>query len=238
VLGFPRLERVVDLLRHEPGKPIPVGDAERLHQVPGRPVRDADVADLPGLDQRVERREGLLERGPSVPAVHLQEVDVVGPEPPQAALTARDDVSAREAEVVRLPGGPEEDLRRDHRLVAPGAQGFAEQLLAVTVAVRLGGVEEVDAGVERDRDLPRRALPVDRAELLVGAPPGRAEPDHRHREPGPAERSILHAVTSERRRLDDNVPRPRDVWSQRTVTSVWFSFSSSPSAERTDIATR
>ena len=55
VLGLPRLERVVDLLRHEPREAVPVGDAERLHQVPGRPVRDADVADLPGPDQRIER---------------------------------------------------------------------------------------------------------------------------------------------------------------------------------------
>ena len=42
---------VVRLQRLEPRQPEPLGDAERLGDLPRRPVRDADVADLPLLHQ-------------------------------------------------------------------------------------------------------------------------------------------------------------------------------------------
>ena len=44
------------------------------------------------------------------------------------------------------------ELGGDHRLVASGAEGTAEELLALGTAVDVGGVEEVDPGVERGAD--------------------------------------------------------------------------------------
>ena len=78
VLGLARLQRVVDLLADEALQAAALGDAQRLHQLPGGVVRAADVADLAGAHQRVERVERLLQRRLPVPLVHLVEVDVVG----------------------------------------------------------------------------------------------------------------------------------------------------------------
>ena len=48
-------ERVVRLVGHVARPAVALGDGQRLHQVPAREVRAADVADLPGLHQVVER---------------------------------------------------------------------------------------------------------------------------------------------------------------------------------------
>ena len=77
VLGLAGLQRVVDLLADEALEAVPLGDAERLHELPARVVRAADVADLARADEVVERLERLLERRDAVPLVHLVEVDVV-----------------------------------------------------------------------------------------------------------------------------------------------------------------
>src|SRR5580698_10931187 len=55
VFGFARLERVVNLLRHEGYAAIATRDLHRLHHVPARPVGTADVAHLARAHETVER---------------------------------------------------------------------------------------------------------------------------------------------------------------------------------------
>ena len=59
-------------------------------------------------------------------------------------------VAARDRVVARTPPPPE--LGRDHDLVAAAGERAAEELLALAVAVALGGVEQGDPGVERRVD--------------------------------------------------------------------------------------
>ena len=71
-------QRVVGLVGDVARVAVLVGDAERLHDVPAGEVRHADVADLAGAHERVERRQHFLRRRHGVVAVQLEEIDVVG----------------------------------------------------------------------------------------------------------------------------------------------------------------
>ena len=78
VFGFARLQRIVNLLRHERDAAIAARDLHRFHHVPAGPVRAADVAHLARAHETVERLHRLLERGQAVPLMHLIKVDDVG----------------------------------------------------------------------------------------------------------------------------------------------------------------
>ena len=62
--------------------------AERLHQLPAGEVGDADIAQLAGAHEVVERRQHLLDRRAGVEGMQLQQVDVVGAEAAQRGLDA------------------------------------------------------------------------------------------------------------------------------------------------------
>ena len=160
VLGLAGLQRVVDLLGDEALELVALRDPERLHDVPGRVVRAADVADLALADEGVQRLEGLLERGHAVPAVELVEVDVLHVETAQAVLDALDDVLARRAGVVGPVAHREAALGREEQVVAVVLRRLADDLLGHARRVHVGGVDEVDAVVDAQVDLaawrPRR----------------------------------------------------------------------------------
>ena len=63
-----------------------LGDAQRLHDLPGRPVGDADIADVAVLDQHLEGAHRLLDRRRRVEAVDLVEVDMLELEATQTVL--------------------------------------------------------------------------------------------------------------------------------------------------------
>ena len=99
----------------------------------------------------MQRLERLLDRRVVVPAVDLVQVDVVGAEPAQAGVDLGHDRLARQPGAVRARAHPAVDLGGDHDFVAPREVGqrTADDLLAGAVRVDVGGVEEVDAQVER-----------------------------------------------------------------------------------------
>jgi hypothetical protein len=81
----------------------------------------------------------------------LVEVDEVGAEALQARVDLREDGLPRQAHAIGALVHPLVDLGRDHDLAAPRVveQRAADDLLARAGGVDVGGVEEVDAEVER-----------------------------------------------------------------------------------------
>ena len=145
---------VVVLHRDEPRPAVRVRRGEHLHELPREHARRADVARLARLDDVVERFEGFLDRRVVVEAMDLIEVDVVGAEPRQRARRSRRSRCLRDRPAVF---GPSligiEGLGRDHQLIARLIlQRTAEHLLADAARIHVGGVEKIDAVLERARD--------------------------------------------------------------------------------------
>ena len=95
------------------------------------------------------------------------QVDVVGPQPLEARVDRLRDTGG----VTRC------DLGGEHHLIAPVAEGLADELLRLPAAVALRGVEVGDAGIDGRVDDGPGALGVDpHAEVVA------AEPRERHLE--------------------------------------------------------
>jgi len=86
--------------------------------------------------------------------VDLVEVDVVGAQPRQAGIDLLQDRCAGEPGTVGAGPHPAVDLGGQHDVLAGGVlpQRPAGELLARALGVDVGGVEEVDPGVERGLD--------------------------------------------------------------------------------------
>jgi len=81
--------------------------------------------------------------------VALVQIDVVGSQSPQRALDTLEQVLAGEAGIVRVRGDRKECLRRDHQVTSRDVrEGLAEGGFGASIGVHIGGVEEVDAGIE------------------------------------------------------------------------------------------
>ena len=130
-----------------------------------------------------------------VPAVDLVEIDVIGSEAAQRTVDRRHDVLARQPAVVRVVAHRVEQFRRDDDGVAVGevADRAAENLLGDAARIHVGGVEEVDAALERA--LEERAAgffaqdPRPPVRIAVGHG---SETDPRNLEAAPPEIHILH----------------------------------------------
>ena len=82
--------------------------------------------------------------------MELVQVDSVRAEPLQAVVDGATDVvrDARPGATLDLPA----ELRGDDRLVTATTKRPAEEILALRAAVHVGGVEEIDALIERGLD--------------------------------------------------------------------------------------
>jgi hypothetical protein len=158
-------QRVRRLLGAEALQPALARCPLRLDDLAGRVRRGADVADLALLDEVGECAERLVDVGVEVGAVHLVEVDPVGPETPQRVLDRPDDPAPRASAPIRVVAHRHEELRGQDDVVAAAFERLADDLLGFAGGVDVGGVEEVDSGVER---------PVDDADrvVVVGVAPG------------------------------------------------------------------
>jgi hypothetical protein len=91
---------------------------------------------------------------------------------------------------------PSADLRRQHNVGAPRSERFAEHRLGLTRCVHVGGVDEVDAGVERTmHDAVDNGL-IDSADRFpdpsLPAEGHRAQTELRDEDTGVGQRSIFH----------------------------------------------
>ena len=137
--------------------------------MPAREIGYAEITHLSGPDEGVDGFERFLKRGRAVPLVHLVEIDVIGPQPPQACLALRDDVETGQSLIVRPGAHRKPDLGRNNQPVAPAVERFAENLLRSSLRIGVGGVHRVDARIEADVEQALRARNVGRAPLRKGA---------------------------------------------------------------------
>ena len=160
-----------------------------LDDLARREGRGADVADLALPHQIRERGQGLLDVGAGVGAVHLVEVDPVGAQPAQRVLDRAHDPAAGVAAAVRVLAHRVVELGGEHDVVAAAREGLADDLLGLPGAVDVGGVDEVDAGVERRVDDPDRLVVV-----RVAPRPEHhgAEAELADRDAGASQRALLH----------------------------------------------
>ncbi|MBK5115675.1 MAG: hypothetical protein JJE23_02035 [Thermoleophilia bacterium] len=161
--------------------------ADRL----GGGFAEADVSDLAGLDLLGQRPDGLLDRSTRVDAVLVIEIDVVEAEPLQRSVDrAAHILGAAVDRAIPMLVEAHAELGRDHDLVATSGERFAEQLLVITPAVHLGGVEEahteLDRAVERGDRLRLVPLTVEAGHSHA------AEADLRYLESVVAECSLVH----------------------------------------------
>ena len=106
----------------------------------------AEVLDLAGVDQLVDRSGDVFDRDVGVDAVLVEQVERVDLEPLEGGFGDLLDVfgSARQADLATVVVEGEPELRGDHDLTAERGEGFADELFVDERAVDLGGVEERD----------------------------------------------------------------------------------------------
>ena len=154
-LEFAPRDRVIGLHRLEASEPAFVGNAERLHDLPGGEVRAADRVDEPAAHAIVERAKGFLKRRYGIESVDLIEIHVIEPEPFQAGRDLIHDMAAREAHGIRPRPHAAANLGRDDDVLALDAeiaQGLADLNLGLAFGIDVGRVDEIDARFERAGD--------------------------------------------------------------------------------------
>ena len=195
-LVVPPHERVIGLVRHIPRPPVPLRSGQRLHEVPAREIRAADVADLPRAHELVEHAQRLLDRRQRVEAVQLEQVDVIRPQPPQRRLHRGDQMRPRRAHIVGPRAAAKRRLRGNQHLVAPPLDRRPEDFLRAPARVDIRRVKQREPRLETDIHEPRRLGDLGRApgfeKIPAPAKRARAEAEHRHLEPRPTEIAIIH----------------------------------------------
>ena len=175
---------------------------DRLHRMGAADGADAglgqaEVAYLAHGDEFADRPGDLFDRDLGVDPVLVQQVDVIGAQPPQRPVH-------RAADVVRLTGQAglaavgverETELGRDDHLVADRGERLAGQFLVDVRAVHLGGVEERDTAVDGGpQQLDHLAAVAGvRAEALAHA--HAAEPERGHLQLAGAQKALFHLVS-------------------------------------------
>ncbi len=185
------------------------GCADAAQRLVDRLDADAVVADLAGRDQVVEDAEHLRAVVDlRVRAVQLEQVDRA----PSRGCAGCGRPRRRGCRGCSPRGSarqPAAGLRGDEDALAPAlAAQPRDQPLAAPVAVDVGGVDEVDARVDRRVQRPQRLLVVDGAPGATDRPGAEADRGHLH--VGAPELSVLHGIlpSGRRRRRRRDVTAP------------------------------
>ena len=164
-----------------------MGSPDGLHAGLGQP----EVADLPLLDQLLDRAGHVLDRDLGVDAMLVEEVDEIGPQPTQRPVERLANVLGP---TVQLPVAliqREAELGRDDDLVAAWGERLADDLFVVVRPVDLRGVEEGHAMVDCLAQEVDHRRPVGRGTERL-ADPHAAQPDRRDLQPGAAQCPLFH----------------------------------------------
>ncbi len=127
---------------------------------------------------------------------------MVEAQPLEACLDAVHDVAARRAAIVGARAHAAMHLGRDHHVRALDAQApqrLAGELLGAALGIDVGGVDEVDAGLERAADDAVDLLLAQLADRLpharLPAEGHRAEAQLRDEQPAATELVVTHILT-------------------------------------------
>ena len=129
-------------------------------------IRDADVARLALAHDVVQRAKRLLEGCVQIGPMDQVDFHVIGAKVAQALLDRSHDPRAAAVAAVRRLGVADADLGHERDFCPPRPQRAAERLLGYAHTIRLGGVEAVDARIERAMNGPFELSRINRA---VGA---------------------------------------------------------------------
>ena len=154
-LDAPVQQVVGRLFRNEAVETELLGGPQRLDQLPACESGGTDVADLARPDEIVECAQRLVDRGVRFGPVDLVEVEMVGAEPLQARFGLAHDVAPGAAAQIGI-GVVHRQVhlaRQEHRVaLAVPPERLARDFLAEPARIDVGGVEHVDAGVDRAID--------------------------------------------------------------------------------------
>src|SRR5262249_51028639 len=144
----------------------------------------AHLALLLELHQGRRQHVAMVFVGRRTDGVEMEDVDMVEAEPPQCGLhLARHRLG-------RVVAGPEQRLGRDHQPVAVmGADGSADDLLG---AIGLGGVDEIDAEIDRRAHHRHAVVEAGAATAAQAAVAAAAQPRDADREPGLSKGPVFH----------------------------------------------
>src|SRR6185437_13774975 len=143
-----------------------------------RTFREGDEARLALFHQRRHRRDAVLDRHVRIDARQAEDVkrrDAEILEARLAGLAQIARIAAAAAAVARAAA-----FRMNHHLIPAALDRFSDQAVVMAIAIARGGIEEIDAELER------AANRGDRFAIVSGAVGTRyaveAEPDHRDHE--------------------------------------------------------
>jgi hypothetical protein len=121
----------------------------RATQGGGADFRQSDRADLAGRLEFHELADGVFDGNAFVPAMQIVQVDVFGPEIAQRLLADRADRFRPAVDHALAVATEQAAFARDHDVVRPPGEDFADQLLVGAESVERRGVEMCDSEIER-----------------------------------------------------------------------------------------
>ncbi len=172
---------------------------QHFHQAPGVQRGGTEIADLARPHQAVEGIGGFFDRRFGVEAVQHKQIEVIRPQPLQRGVDAVQQVLARQPPAVRLRVHRKVGLGGDHHVFTAGErlQRAAENALAFSAGVNVGGIEKIDARFQRLADKGARFIFFQHP-----GPPGRIAVGHAtqaeagHLQAAVAKPNVVHGIVS------------------------------------------
>jgi hypothetical protein len=128
--------------------------------------------------------------------VHVEDVDVINAEPPQACVTGFEQVIARRSDIIRAFASTKGRLGRNQEAVALALDGLAENFLGKAIGVDVRRVEDIDARVQAEADDALGLLDSGGAPCLENSlpPPKVPVPKHSAETLSPESPSSLYSI--------------------------------------------
>jgi hypothetical protein len=134
--------------------------------VPAREIRAAEIADLAGAHEIVQRAEHLFDRGERVEAMELEQVDVVCAQAAQASFNRPQQMPPGRTDIIWAITAAKGRLSRNEHLVAAASDRASQNLLRLPLGIDVGGIKEVEASLQTYVDEPSCLLDTCRAPRL------------------------------------------------------------------------
>ena len=159
----------------------------QICDAPGAIIGNPEIAHLALADQFAHRAHGLLQRRRMILLVQIVDVDEIGAEPLQAFLGGLQHPAPRQPAAIGIVADlVGEFCRKDPALPVVG-NGATDHLFRFPAIIGIRSIDEVDSGLARFDDDPRRGRLVGGAAEHHGA-----EADRRDFQAAAAECAVVH----------------------------------------------